>query len=41
MGIRRSVGKSKKSKQPAAAAGVKREEALRQAARTRRRTKTQ
>ena len=40
MGIRKSVGKNKKSKQPVAAAGVKREEAMRKAARARPRTKT-
>jgi hypothetical protein len=40
MGIRRSVGKNKKSTRPAAAAGVKREETVRKATRARPRTKT-
>ena len=40
MGIRRSVGKNKKSKRPAAAARVKREETARKAARARPRTRT-
>jgi hypothetical protein len=35
MGIRQSVGKNKKSKRPAAAATVKRDEALRKAGRSR------
>lgn len=34
MGIRKSVGKNKKSKKPAAAVAVRREEALRRATRT-------
>jgi hypothetical protein len=40
MGVRRSVGKNKKSKRPAAAAEVKREETMRKAARARPRAKT-
>jgi len=37
MGIRKSVGKNKKSKRPAAAAGVQREDTRRKAARPARR----
>ena len=39
MGIRKSVGKNKKSKRPAAAVAVKREETMRKLARARPRTR--